>query len=126
MSIETTNQMNKVFEYINLDYLDMMADGDNDMKKVMLGMLFEEMPEELEKMQQLCQAKDWQELSSVAHKMKSTLSFVGNDTMTNANKTLEVMSKAETETESLAEMVTTIVEMWPKVLNELKGVHDNL
>ena len=126
MSMENTKEMDKVFEYINLDYLDMMADGDNDMKKVMLGMLFEEMPEELEKMQQLCEAKDWQELSSVAHKMKSTLSFVGNDEMTNANKTLEIMTKSETEAESFSGLVNTIVEMWPKVLVELQGVHDSL
>ena len=36
MSMQTTENMNKIFEHINLDYLDMMADGDNEMKKVML------------------------------------------------------------------------------------------
>ena len=125
MSIDT-NQMNKTFEYINLDYLDMMADGDNEMKKVMLDMLFEEMPVELEKMKSLCQKNDWQELSSVCHKMKSTLSFVGNDTMTNSNKTLELMSKAENETESFPGLVDTLMDMWPKVKVELQQVHNTL
>ncbi len=126
MSMQTTEKMNMVFEYINLDYLDMMADGDNEMKKVMLGMLFEEMPLELEKMQQLCNDSKWQELSGACHKMKSTLSFVGNDTMTNTNKTLEIMSQEETETESFPAMINTLMEMWPKVKVELQGVHDGL
>jgi len=126
MSMQTTENMNKVFEYINLDYLDMMADGDNEMKKVMLGMLFEEMPVELEKMQELCAANSWQDLSGACHKMKSTLSFVGNDTMTNTNKTLEIMAKEETETESFSGMINTLIEMWPKVKVELQGVHDAL
>jgi len=126
MSMETTDQMNKVYEHINLEYLDMMADGDNEMKKVMLGMLFEEMPLELEKMQNECATEQWEELSSTCHKMKSTLSFVGNDSMTNANKTLEVMAKAATETESFPDLVQTLVDMWPKVKVELQAVHDGL
>lgn len=126
MSMQTTEKMNKVFEYINLDYLDMMADGDDEMKKVMLGMLFEEMPVELDKMHELCTTSNWQELSAACHKMKSTLSFVGNDTMTNTNKTLEIMSKEETETESFPDMINTLIEMWPKVKIELQGVHDGL
>lgn len=124
--METTNQMSKVYQYINLDYLDMMADGDNDMKKIMLGMLFEEMPLEIEKMQQLCEAKEWDELSSVSHKMKSTLSFVGNEEMTNANQALEIMAKAADEPEALPPLVNTLAEMWPKVKPELQTVHDSL
>jgi len=104
----------------------MMADGDNEMKKVMLDMLFEEMPLELEKMKTLCDQGNWNELSSVCHKMKSTLSFVGNDVMTNSNKTLELMSKSETETESFPDLVNTLIEMWPKVKVELTEVHNSL
>jgi len=126
MSMQTTENMNKVFEYINLDYLDMMADGDDEMKKVMLGMLFEEMPVELEKMKQLCNDGSWQDLSSACHKMKSTLSFVGNDVMTNTNKSLEIKSHEGTETETFAGMVDTLIDMWPKVKVELQGVHDAL
>lgn len=118
--------MNKVFEYINLDYLDMMADGDDDMKKVMLGMLFEEMPLELEKMQQACTDENWAELSSICHKMKSTLSFIGNETMTNSNMTLELKSKEVTETNTFQALIDSIVETWPKVKTELEEVHNSL
>ena len=89
-------------------------------------MLFEEMPIELEKMQQLCTASEWKELSGACHKMKSTLSFVGNDTMTNTNKTLEIMSMEETETESFSALINSLIEMWSKVKVELQGVHDGL
>lgn len=126
MSMETTTQMNKVFEYINLEYLNMMADGDDEMKKVMLSMLFEEMPIELETMASLLAKEDWTELSAVCHKMKSTLSFVGNEAMTKANTTLEILTKTAEDTDTYPELLDTITQTWPKVLVELKEVHDSL
>ena len=83
----------KVYNFINLDYLDMMSDGDLEMKKVMLDMLFEELPQEIAKMRQLTNTSDWNELKSVAHKMKSTLSFVGCDPMTSSNSDIEMICK---------------------------------
>lgn len=124
--METTTQMNKVFEFINLDYLNMMADGDDEMKQVMLGMLFEEMPLELVKMTEQCAASDWAELSATCHKMKSTLSFVGNEVMTKANTTLEILSKTGEDAETYPEFIQTLHDMWPKVKQELQEVHDGL
>lgn len=126
MSMQTTEQMGKVYENINLDYLNMMADGDDEMKKVMLGMLFEEMPLELERMQQECEAGNWTELSAVCHKMKSTLSFVGNPQMTEANQIMEVLSKSGEDINTFPGYITTLQEWWPKVLAELQEVHDSL
>jgi len=126
MSMETTEQMNKIFEFINLDYLNMMADGDDEMKKVMLGMLFEEVPLELVKMTEQCAAGNWADLSATCHKMKSTLSFVGNDAMTEANKTLEILSKTGEDTETYTGFIQTLHDMWPKVKEELQTVHDGI
>ena len=40
-------------QLINLDYLDMMSEGDVDMKITMLEMLIDEIPEEIGKMDAL-------------------------------------------------------------------------
>ena len=59
------------YKFINLEYMEMMSDGDDSMKKIMLEMLLEELPLEIEKMDTLCQEKNWTELSAVSHKLKS-------------------------------------------------------
>lgn len=116
----------KVYNFINLDYLDMMSDGDDEMKKTMLDMLFEELPTEIAKMRELTDACDWNELTSVAHKMKSTLSFVGCDAMTNSNTEIELISKAATDTEKIPALMTTLESNLDNVMNELKIEHAKL
>ena len=54
--------------------------------------------------------------------MKSTLAFVGNDTMTNANKELETITKNGENTDRAPELVDTLEESYSKVVIELKKV----
>ncbi|MEM9919879.1 MAG: Hpt domain-containing protein [Bacteroidota bacterium] len=120
----TTNE--NTYNYINLDYMDMMSDGDDEMKKVMLDMLFEELPEEVGKMRSLAVASDWKALMEVSHKMKSTLAFVGNPTMTAANKDVEQLSKSEENLDRIPELVGTLEELCPKAIDELKKEYNRL
>ena len=111
------------YQFLNLDYLELMADGDDDMKATMIEMLVEEIPEEMEKMKQLHLAADWKELREVSHKMKSTLSFVGNDDMTEANKTIEEIAKdnGAGEVEQLPDLLAVLFNTYPDVVAELKS-----
>ena len=121
MLTTTNNQMSEQgYSYINLEYMEMMADGDAEMKQVMLDMLLTELPEELEKMIQLLNNENWEELGSVSHKMKSTLAFVGNPDMTNANKDIETLAKTAEGTSKIPELMKTMEEVCPLVLEELK------
>jgi len=110
----------KIYKFINLDYLDMMSDGDLSMKKTMLEMLLEEIPQELGKMAELLEQGNWETLSSVSHKMKSTLSFVGNEEMTNANQQIEHVAKSDPSTESLKDLLNSLERLYPKVISELE------
>lgn len=105
---------------INLDYLRLMADNDEEMIQTMLAMLLEELPEEMGKIRDLCQAQDWAELTRVSHKMKSTLAFVGNEEMTNANKELERITKYKTEVQFAQSLVAVLDAHLPQVMNALK------
>ena len=106
--------------FINLDYLRLMADNDDEMIQTMLGMLLEELPEEMGKIQELFQTKNWDELTRVSHKMKSTLAFVGNDSMTNANKELERITKYKTDLHLAASLVAIIYGQLPQVMQALE------
>ena len=117
---------NNAFNYINLDYLELMSDGDDSMKKVMLEMLFEELPLEIGRMKQMCQESNWKDLSSVSHKMKSTLSFVGNSEMIEANKKIEILAKEMEEVKAIPPLLNILEELLPKAVGELRQVYDRL
>ena len=116
----------KVYQFINLDYLDMMSDGDIEMKKVMLDMLFEELPQEISKMRTLTDASDWNEMKAVSHKMKSTLSFVGCDDMTTSNSEIESICKAGTGTEEVTTLLSIMENKLDSVMAELKMEYDRI
>ncbi|MCF8247427.1 MAG: Hpt domain-containing protein [Saprospiraceae bacterium] len=106
---------------INLDYLRLMSDNDGDMIQTMLAMLLEELPEEMGKIRELCQAENWDELTRVSHKMKSTLAFVGNDAMTSANKELERVTKYKTDIQLAPILVATLNDHLPQVMKALQN-----
>ncbi len=110
----------KIYKYINLDYLDMMSDGDESMKKTMLEMLLEELPREFGQMTELLEQRNWETLSSVSHKMKSTLAFVGNEEMTNANQQVEQIAKSNPSAKSLTGLMNLLVSLCPRVITELE------
>lgn len=110
----------KIYKFINLDYMDMMSDGDGSMKKIMLEMLLEELPQEVKKMTVLLEQKNWEELGSVSHKMKSTLAFVGNEEMTAANKNVEQMAKSSPSPEAIRHLINVLEKLCPMAVAELK------
>lgn len=116
----TQNSATATYKYINLEYMEMMSEGDASMKVVMLEMLLEELPQEIELMNTLIGESNWGELMSVSHKMKSTLAFVGNDEMTNANKQIELFAKDATETATIPELMEQMNKLCPDVVEELK------
>ncbi len=112
--------MKKNYNHINLSYLELMSDGDVEMKKVMLEMLFEEPVQEFEKMAQAVKEEDWQTLKAVSHKMKSTLAFVGNDLLTTTNKKVESIVKEMSDVAQLPDLIKLLQDNYQKALVELK------
>ena len=119
-------EMKKAFSYIDLSYMDLMSDGDPEMKKVMLDMLLSELPEEVASLKVLFQDNNIEDLGKLSHKMKSTLAFVGNPEMTEANKELELVCKQHTELDKIPELINTIDASFQKVIVELKLVFESL
>lgn len=108
------------YQYINLDYLHLMTDGDDEMKVMMIEMLFDEPVEEMEKMIELEKEKNWNELKAVSHKMKSTLAFVGCEPLTNANKEIEQIAINQDKLERLPELLANVKDLFTKALAELR------
>ncbi|MDZ7880107.1 MAG: hypothetical protein U5L45_20685 [Saprospiraceae bacterium] len=108
------------YKYINLDYLDTMTGGDEEMKNEMISMLTLEIPDEMAKMQAATAAADWEEVFQISHKFKTTLSFIGNEEMITTNKTVEYCSRHRVDVAEISKMVAQLAEKTPFVLEELK------
>jgi signal transduction histidine kinase/CheY-like chemotaxis protein/HPt (histidine-containing phosphotransfer) domain-containing protein len=78
---------------ISLDYLQSLAKGDKHFESVMIKSFIEQVPVELKQLDEAISTKDYKTIASVAHTMKSTVSYLG---MTNVRKLLqEVEGEAE-------------------------------
>ena len=119
--------MNQIdYQYINLEYLDMMTDGDTEMKKEILGIVIEEVENEIPKMLNFFKAGDIENTNRISHKFKSTLAFVGNDLISDANKEAELITKMNGDYDKLPELFKIVEEMQPKVLSDLKLYYKTL
>ncbi len=107
--------------FIDLEYMDLMCEEDLSMKKIMLEMLLAEIPAELAKMRESLEAADWKNLNAVSHKFKSTLAFIGNDTMTQANKQIEIATKRLESTEQIITWLDILEKTGPLVTQEIKN-----
>ncbi len=107
------------FNYINLSYLKNMVGGDAEMMQTMLDMLVEEIPDEMTKMVDSLTVENWEDIFQVSHKMKTTLGFVGNEDMTNINKSLEHAARHRVNLEEIPTMVIKLKELSHHVVAEL-------
>lgn len=107
-------------KHINLGYLDMMADGDSDIRTTMLRMLLDELPNEIAKMRR-CLPNNCLELREVSHKMKSTLAFIGNEKMADANREIEKIAIGGSISNEISGLLSILEDNLPGVIDELKA-----
>ena len=107
---------------IDLSYLELMTDGDTDMKQTMLEMLLEEIPQETENLKVCYINSDWKAMNEVSHKFKSTLSYVGSDVLTNANLVIEEDSKLKNNISGIKTQLDIIERHAPLVLEDLRKI----
>ena len=74
------------YQFLNLDYLELMAGGDKTDRRRLLEMLEKDLLEYPQRMQQTLEAKDWKKLERQAHYFKSTLPFTGYETLIQAHQ----------------------------------------
>jgi CheY-like chemotaxis protein len=67
---------------IDLDYLKILSKGDEVFEKNMIRSFSVQMPEELNKLKSSIIDKNYEQICSIAHNMKSTLSFMGLNQLT--------------------------------------------
>lgn len=87
----------KELRVTNLAYLEGLSRGDKSFVKKMIGVFLEENPKEVKALEESIKDEKFEAIKASAHKLKSTIPFVGLDT---------VIGKYVSEIESLASQKT--------------------
>lgn len=114
---------NKVVDKLNLNFMDSLA-GDNDtLKKKLLDLVLEETPEELVTLKAAIETKDWDRVRSVAHKMKSSFSYLGLKKILEVIKTIELEAKQREDLDKIPRQFASIES---SILENLDLLRNNI
>ncbi len=77
-----------------------MAEGDPGLISEMIEIFSTQVSEFRKLMQEFLERKDWQELSKLAHKAKSSVAIMGMTELADQLRELEMLAREEKQTES--------------------------
>ncbi len=112
-------------EAADLSYLDTMTDNDPALKTKMLRIMLDETPIELEKLKQAAEQKDWESVRALAHKMKSTMQFLGLHDTLETVKFIETSARDGKGLEDLPARIRQVAATCRKVLSALPDSIDS-
>jgi len=92
-------------EKIDLTYMKSLAGDDNELIKELIDIFKMQVPEFIDEMNQHYNNKDWESLSQIAHKAKSSLDVMGLSETQSKLKELELMAKEGTNVEQYKEII---------------------
>lgn len=109
-------------ETLNLSYLDRITGGNENLRKQILELLLTETPDELQRLEELTLAKNWPRVRGIAHKMKSTATYMGlNQTLANL-KLIEENANVQTNLEEIPKWVSEASKNLKRALEALTAI----
>jgi len=109
-------------ETLNLSYLDRITGGNENLRKQILELLLTETPEELQRLEELTLAKNWPRVRGIAHKMKSTATYMGlNQTLANL-KLIEENANVQTNLDDIPNWVNEASKNLKRALEALTAI----
>ncbi|MCW3804886.1 Hpt domain-containing protein [Plebeiibacterium marinum] len=86
--------MEEKYKYVDLSYLEGIADGDKSIVKELVEIFLDQMPEFTDGFDESLKDKNWLKIAAIAHKAKSSVVSMGmNDLGNNDLKNLELLAK---------------------------------
>jgi HPt (histidine-containing phosphotransfer) domain-containing protein len=115
-----------IFKFINFAYLDSLIDGDVETKQVIISTLLEEVPEEMGQLQKALAISDWNTFHEVSHKLKSTLAYIGNDAIFEANQNMMMASRSTDNLAQIPIWLSEVENLWEDIKPELNTALEEL
>jgi HPt (histidine-containing phosphotransfer) domain-containing protein len=105
----------------DLNYLKTMSGGDSKFINEMIALFREQIEEYSIIMPDLLQKKDYDGLSKIAHKAKSSVAIMGMSEVAELLKDLEIIAHEQKETERYGPLITHFLEQSKLAIAELES-----
>jgi len=105
---------------LDLEYFHTITEEDTELKVRMMRIMLDETPVEVRKLKEFLAEENWDGVRSMAHKMKSSMQFLGLDDMLELMRSIELSAKEKNNLQALPEKVNKVVLACDAVMEQLR------
>jgi HPt (histidine-containing phosphotransfer) domain-containing protein len=110
------------FKHINLDYLNEMSDGSDDLVRDLINIFIKQVPVFTEQLDSYYQSGDYYSLGKLAHKIKSSVAMMGINELKTDMKTLEHFAKEGKNAEKYPVLISKFKVISKESIVELNNI----
>ncbi len=104
----------------DLTFLNQSTSDDKALKEKMIHILLTETPDEMMKLQALLANENWPRFAAVAHKFKSSITFMGLHAMKSVVKNLQTYAEKQQELDKIPQLFAQLKQTCEKACEELR------
>jgi HPt (histidine-containing phosphotransfer) domain-containing protein len=115
-------RLNKQYKYISLEYINELADDDDDFVEQMIHAYLNSIPVNLGKLAAAIESNDLEEIIFHAHKLKGSFNFIGCTQIGEVFLQVESYCKNEADIPKIKDCMVEIIDAADRVTAELQDV----
>jgi HPt (histidine-containing phosphotransfer) domain-containing protein len=108
------------YKYIDLNYLNDLSLGSKDFMEDIINSFIKTTPGSIEKMKDSLSKQDWQQVGGIAHKLKTSYSFMGMTDMVEVSKELQECGLKAKDLEKIPALLDQMTTAYALAEVELK------
>ncbi len=108
----------------NLDKINEMAEGDNEFVHSVISVFLEEVPQDLQKLEEALQASNYEMVYQLAHKIKPNVDLLGMEQTRAAALEIETLGKSAANMSEIERVFPNLKKDIEQVVSELKKDFD--
>jgi hypothetical protein len=105
---------------LDLTYFNSLTEGNSSLRSQVAGLMLKETPEELALLQDFFKNKNWDGVQNIAHKLKSSQTFMGLHQIGSTLNEIENSAMEQTNLDKLGPKIEQVFEAFSKGLKDLK------
>lgn len=105
----------------DLSVLDRMVNGDKEFMRQMIQMFLDKVPADAERLKQSKEAKDWDNVGQIAHKIKSSIKMMGIHSLLERIVVIEKDAKSNDNLDQLPDKLDDFFEVLDRVMASLRN-----
>lgn len=115
-----------MYQYINLNYLNELSEGNDDFKREMIATFLERVPYYIEEFKILKASKDWPNLQFFAHKAKSTFQMMGVQKLADDAALIELYCKEGIREKEIEVLLNNMAPNFISAVKEFRAEMNSL